>query len=108
MGGKSVLGEFEHHVLLTALRLEDGAYTANIVVELEARTGREVAAAAVYIALRRLEKNGLVRSRLRRGEPEGRERRYFRVTADGVAMAREARRRLEALWDGLAPVRGEG
>jgi DNA-binding PadR family transcriptional regulator len=109
MGDKSTLGEFEHHVLLAAMRLADDAYTASILLELEARTGREVAAAAVYIAVRRLERTGLVKSRLKHGtEPgERRERRYVRVTPAGVRMLGEARRRLVRLWEGLTFLPGE-
>src|SRR6185436_5777890 len=97
---KSALGEFEHHVLLATLRLGDEAYTASILLELEQRTGREVSAAAVYIALRRLEKSGLVRSRLKTGveRNERRERRFVRVTPAGVKLLAEARRRLDRLW----------
>lgn len=110
MGAKEVLGEFEHHVLLAALRLADGAYSAAIVLELEERTGREVAPAAVYIALRRLEENGLVRSAMRESEGRGgrRERRHFEVTEEGLEMLRESRRRFERLWEGLDPVAGGG
>jgi PadR family transcriptional regulator, regulatory protein PadR len=97
------LGEFEHHVLLAALRLGAEAYTATIVLEIEERTGREVSAAAVYIALRRLEKSGLVASRLKTAveRDERRERRYVRVTPAGVRLVTRARRSLERLWDGL-------
>lgn len=103
MGDKNTLGEFEHHILLAALRLGDVAYTTSLLNELEARTGREVSAAAIYIALRRLEQSGLVRTRLRISNElsERRERRYVRVTPAGVAAVREARRRLVQLWDGL-------
>lgn len=103
MSDKSSLGEFEHHVLLAALRLGDDAYTTSILVEIEERTGREVSAAAVYIALRRLEAAGIVRSRLRVATQlnERRERRYVRVSPAGIALVREARRRLVSLWDGL-------
>lgn len=103
MSKKSSLGAFEHHVLLATLRLDDDAYTTSIVLELEGRTGREVSAAAVYIALRRLEKSGLVRSRLKTGveRNERRERRYVRVTDAGVRIVREARRTFERLWEGL-------
>lgn len=99
---KETLGEFEHHVLLAAHRLEDGAYTAAIVRELEAVTGREVAPAAVYIALRRLEEGGMARSGLRPPAEGGRERRYFEPTPAGVELMRESRRRFQALWDGAA------
>jgi DNA-binding PadR family transcriptional regulator len=100
---KASLGEFEHHVLLAALRLGDQAYTATILTELEERTGREVSAAAVYIALRRLEHSGLVRSTLKTGpgDHERRERRYVRVTPRGIKLVREARLRFDRLWDGL-------
>jgi DNA-binding PadR family transcriptional regulator len=104
VGDKQALGEFEHHVVLAALRLGDNAYTTSILTELEARTGREISAAAVYIALRRLERSGIVRTRLRRAieRNERRERRYVQVTPAGVKLAREARQRLVRLWDGLA------
>jgi DNA-binding PadR family transcriptional regulator len=97
------LGEFEHHVLLAALRLGNEAYTATILLEIEERTGRDVSAAAVYIALRRLEKSGLVSSRLKTAveRNERRERRYVRVTPAGVKLVTRARRSLERLWDGL-------
>jgi PadR family transcriptional regulator PadR len=97
------LGEFEHHVLLAALRLGDDAYTATILIELEERTGREVSAAAVYIALRRMERTGLVRSRLKTAveRNERRERRYIRVTPAGIAQVVRARSAFERLWDGL-------
>jgi DNA-binding PadR family transcriptional regulator len=99
--GKDVLGEFEHQVLLTALRLEGEAYSTPIVLEMERMTGREVAPAAVYIALRRLEEGGFAGSELRAPDEGGRQRRYFRVTPDGLALMRESRRRYVALWDGV-------
>jgi DNA-binding PadR family transcriptional regulator len=101
--GKQLLGEFEHHVLLALLRQGDEGYSVPIVAEMEARTGREVAPAAVYIALRRLEKKGLLTSELRTAEPEegGRERRYYSITPNGMARMAEAREALMNLWDGL-------
>jgi DNA-binding PadR family transcriptional regulator len=99
---KETLGEFEHHVLLATRRLGEGAYSAAIVRELEAVTGREVAPAAVYIALRRLEDGGLALSRMAPPPEGGRERRYFRPTPAGLELMRESRRRFRALWDGVA------
>lgn len=106
MSPKSSLGEFEHHVLLAALRLGDDAYTTSILTELEQRTGREVSAAAVYIALRRLEAAGMVQSRMRESSELGerRQRRYVRVTPAGITLARDARKRLLSLWEGLTIV----
>lgn len=100
MGAKNTLGEFEHHVLLAAMRLGPDAYTTSIMLELESCTGKGAAAAAVYIALRRLENSGLVTSRLRHSG-EHRTRRYIRVTPAGHRLVSAARRRLVRLWDGL-------
>lgn len=110
MGTKGIQGEFEHHVLLVAARIGPGSYTAALVVEIEERTGREVSPSAVYVALRRLEKKGLVRSSLRTGDGPGplRERRFFEVTEEGVRALRESRERFLSLWEGLEPVVGEG
>ena len=99
------LGEFEQRVLLTLLRLGEDAYSVPIVRELEQRTGREVAAAAVYIALRRLEERGLVRSELRDpGGEGGRDRRHFLLTEEGRERLREAHRTYMSLAEGLGPV----
>lgn len=108
--GKETLGEFEHHVLLATLRLGGEGYSTSIVLELEDRIGRSVAPAAVYIALRRLETNGLVHSRLAHSDrgAGGRTRRYFEVTAEGRTRLLESRRRLDRLWEGLDPRLEEG
>ncbi|HEX6693803.1 MAG TPA: PadR family transcriptional regulator [Longimicrobiales bacterium] len=103
---KQSLGEFEHQVLLAALRLGDEAYSAAIVTELETQAGREVATAAVYVALRRLEEAGLVTSSISEQEAPGgrRERRYFRVTDRGVDLLRASREQLLRLWKGIEPL----
>lgn len=106
---KEVLGELEHQVLLAVLRCGGDAYSVPIVLELEERTGREIAPAAVYIALRRLEDKGYAESDLRSPEQDetGRSRRYFRVTEEGIAQLRESKRRFVSLWEGLDPVLGD-
>lgn len=96
------LGEFEHMVLLAILRNGGEAYSVPIVVELEQSTGRSVAPAAVYIALRRLEKRGLLKSRLVENDAEtGRPRRYFALEEAALEKLRDARQALANLWDGL-------
>lgn len=101
------LGEFEHQVMLAALRLGDEAYSVSIVLELEERTGREVSQAAVFITLRRLEEKGLLSSRLAPGADSGRERRYVSLTSAGVELLRDTRRTLARLWEGLDERLGE-
>jgi DNA-binding PadR family transcriptional regulator len=107
--GRTGLGEFEHQVLLAILRLGRESYSVPIVTELEERTGKEVATAAVYIALRRLERRGLLRSRLEPPEKSGEPypRRYFALTKAALAPLREARRSYLSLWEGVEPVLDE-
>ncbi|MBW3535739.1 MAG: PadR family transcriptional regulator [Gemmatimonadetes bacterium] len=101
---RDVLGELEHQVLLALLRCGADAYTAPLVLELEARTGRSVSTAAVYVSLRRLEDKGLVTSELRSpGAEGGRDRRHFVLTDEGEVRLREARTTLLRLWDGVEP-----
>jgi PadR family transcriptional regulator len=97
------LGEFEHIVLLAILRLGEDAYAIPIREEIEKRTGRSVARGALYTALERLENKRCLRSRMSDPLPErgGRSRRYFTVTAAGLAAIRESRRSLLRLWQGL-------
>jgi PadR family transcriptional regulator PadR len=100
---RTALGDLEHQVLIATLRLKGEAYSVSVVLEIEARTGREVAQSAVFIAMRRLEAKGLLRSRLEEQVGErGRVRRYFDLTPSGMERLREMRRALLNLWDGLA------
>jgi DNA-binding PadR family transcriptional regulator len=100
-----MLQHFELHVLLAMLREKGETYSVPLVLSLEARTGRPVAQAAVYIALQRLEKKGLVASRL--DEPaSGHPRRYFRVTQQGLAAVKAQREEHDRLWRGLPRVFG--
>ncbi len=59
---RDTLGEFEQMVLLAILRLGEDVYGVPIVDEIARRTGREVAPAAVYVTLRRLEEKGMLAS----------------------------------------------
>jgi DNA-binding PadR family transcriptional regulator len=103
---RSGLGEFEEQVLLAILRLGREAYSVSIVAELEERTSREVATAAVYVALRRLEKKGMLTSRLESPEESGEPypRRYFALTDAALAPLKASRQARLSLWDGLEPV----
>jgi PadR family transcriptional regulator PadR len=103
MFGRDFLGEFEHIIVLALLRLEDRAYGVTVRQEIEFRTNREVSIGAVYATLNRLETKGYVRSR--RGDPTpergGRSKRFFRVTAKGVAAVNRTQRALQSMTEGL-------
>jgi DNA-binding PadR family transcriptional regulator len=100
---RDTLGDFEQMVLLAILHLGDDVYGVPIVDEIARRTGREVAPAAVYVTLRRLEDKGLVASRMGESTPErgGKARRYVRVTRAGVESLRASRQALDSMWRGL-------
>src|SRR6266852_9518683 len=103
MPGRDYLGEFEHLIVLALLRLEDRAYGVTVRQEIELRTKREVSIGAVYATLDRLEAKGYVKSRLGDPTPErgGRSKRFFRVTARGVAVVNRTHSTLMRMTDGL-------
>jgi len=94
------LGDIEHFVLVALLRLGGEAYGVPILDEITVRTGRTVSRPAVYIALRRLEGKGLLRSRMGDATAErgGRARRYFRITRAGAKQLEEARVAFTRMW----------
>jgi PadR family transcriptional regulator, regulatory protein PadR len=98
-----VLGAFEQAVLLAIVRLRDDAYGRAIMKEVQERLERNVAAGAVHATLERLEKKGLVGSRLGSGTPirAGRPRRYYRLQPRGARALNDARAAAETLWRGL-------
>ena len=106
---RATLGEFEHQVLLSILRLGGDAYSVPVVLELEKTTGREVAQAAVFIALRRLEKKGHLTSRMddHAVAQTGRVRRYFELTPSALAQMRDSRQAFVRLWEGVDSILDE-
>jgi DNA-binding PadR family transcriptional regulator len=98
------LGELEHLVLLAIVRIGPESYGVPIVEDLERHTRRRILRPSVYLALKRLEDKGFIRSRM--GKPEsrrgGRARRHFAATTAGLRVLRESQRTLTRLWDGTA------
>ena len=97
------LGEFEHIVILALLRLGKQAYGVSVRQEIEVRTGRDVSIGAVYATLGRLETKGYVTSHLGDATPArgGKSKRFFHVTAKGVAAINRTQRALHSMTDGL-------
>jgi PadR family transcriptional regulator PadR len=97
------LGSFEQAVLLGIIRLDRGAYGRAILKEVQARLERDVAAGAVQATLERLERKGLVRSKVGSGTPirDGRARRFYTVLSEGLRALDEARETHESVWRGF-------
>ncbi len=103
-----MLTDFELMILLAALRVSEDAYGVQIAREIERTGGRRVLLGAVYTALDRLERNGLVASIV--GDPTpargGRAKRFFRVTPRGLRAVKETQKALIALWTNVPRLEG--
>lgn len=108
MARSEFLGGFELLVLLALIRLGDEAYGVPISEAIEESSGRDVAIGSVYITLDRLERKGLVVSRLGEATPErgGRAKTYFKPTAKGLREAKQAQRTLMTLWNSVPQLEG--
>jgi DNA-binding PadR family transcriptional regulator len=98
-----VLGAFEQAVLLAVVRLREDAYGRAILKEVQTRLERDVVAGAVHATLERLERKGLLASRLGTGTPirAGRPRRYYRLQPAGIRALNDARETVDQIWAGL-------
>jgi PadR family transcriptional regulator len=108
MKEREYLGNFETMVLLSLLRLGEGAYGVPITGEIEKQSGRPVAVGSVYAALERLERKRLVTSHW--GEPTaergGRAKKHFTVTTSGLKELRHTQKTLINLWRGVPELKG--
>lgn len=98
------IGDFEQRILLALIRLGTDAYGVTVRQEIEARTGRAVSPGAMYTALARLEKRGLVSSRLGDPTPErgGKRKRLYTVQPAGERALARVYESLRLMASGLA------
>ena len=103
MAAPPVLGDLEQLVLLAVMRLGDTAYAVSVRAEIAERARRDVSRGAIQVTLDRLERKGLLRSRL--GDPTaergGKAKRMFTVTAAGSKALQAAIDGTRAMLDGL-------
>ena len=98
-----LLTRAEELLLLAVWRLQEGAYGAAIRNHLGEVTGEDWSIGSVYAPLDRLGRKGFVRSYMGAPTPErgGRSKRYFELTAEGVAALNHARQVHETMWTNL-------
>ena len=98
-----LIGEFEQVVLLSLLRLGNGAWGAAIRRDIQERIGRELPVSVVYVTLRRMEQKGWVKSYV--GEPTaergGRRRRHYLIDTPGEHALGRSYRALRRMTEGL-------
>jgi PadR family transcriptional regulator len=102
---RTYLGEFEQLLLFALRHLEEDAYGARIRTAIEERTGRLVSPGAIYTALDRLERRGLVSSWL--GDPTaqrgGKRKRHYTLQPAGAELLRRSHDALTRMARGLNP-----
>lgn len=98
------IGDFEQRILLALLRLGSDAYGVTIRGDIETRTGRTVSPGALYTALTRMEKRGLVSSRLGEPTPErgGKRKRLYTVQPAGERALARVYESLRLMASGMA------
>jgi DNA-binding PadR family transcriptional regulator len=103
MAKRDYLSDFEQLVLLSVLRLGQGAHGAAIRRDLEETAHRSVSVASIYVALSRLEQKGLARSWMSDPMPVrgGKARKHYELEADGIRALREGKEVLERMWAGV-------
>ncbi len=101
-----VLGDFEKMVLLAILQLGGESYGAPILDEIESRTGQTPSSGSLYVALRRLERRGVLSSSFGEPTPErgGRAKRFFRVEPEALRLLRRSQDIWNSMAEGLGPV----
>jgi PadR family transcriptional regulator, regulatory protein PadR len=99
-------GGFERLVMLAVTRLGDNAYGMTVRAEIEQRTSRKVSLGAVYSTLDRLETKDYVTSKQAAGgaDPEGRAKRFFRITAQGARALNEGIAALDRMREGVSAI----
>ncbi len=106
MSTQRYIGTFEHLVLLAILHAGAKAYAPNVRATIEDLTGRPVNRGSLYVTIDRLERKGLVASRLERGDSarEGRPLRRLKITSEGVDAIRSVREVFLSAWEDLGEV----
>ena len=99
------LGNLEEYILLLVLVIPDeDSYGVAISEEYRNKTGKSISIPAVHTVLKRLEKKGLVNSKL--GEATqvrgGKRKRMYSITKFGYKVLKEIQEGREGLWQ-LAP-----
>jgi DNA-binding PadR family transcriptional regulator len=105
MVAPQTLGNLELLVLLAVLRLGDGAYAVAVRDAIAERTQSDPSRGAVSVTLDRLERKGLLRSRL--GEPTaergGKAKRLYTLAATGRQALSATLEGTQAMLQGLSP-----
>ncbi len=93
------LGHLEESVLLLVM-IVDEAYGVSVAQAYEEKTGNTISIPAIHTVLKRLEKKGMLRSRMGEATAErgGRRKRIFEATPYGYQVIAQLRENRLKLW----------
>jgi DNA-binding PadR family transcriptional regulator len=94
-----VQGVFEQAVLIAVATLGSGSSGATILAEVRERLGRNVHSGSVHSTLQRLERKGLITSRLG-STPDngGRPAHHYVIAEEGLRALRRAKAEIQRAW----------
>lgn len=103
---RSQIGELEELVLLSVGSLMDEAYAVSILKVIKEHTKRTLDVTAIHSVLRRLEKKGLVSSKMGGATPTrgGRRKKFFTLTTAGRAVLDDIMEVRSALYNKLPKI----
>jgi PadR family transcriptional regulator PadR len=95
----------EEIVLVSILKLRDGAYGVGIKNQIRELTGEDWNYGLLYCALDQLVKKGCLIKREGKPLPErgGRRKMYYSISASGRRALAEAYELKQTLWEGIVP-----
>lgn len=101
-----LLTRAEELILLAILKLKDNAYCVPILDHIVEISEEKWTLGGIYVPLNRLEKNGLVISKLGDPIPErgGKSKRYYNLTSAGLKALEKMKRVEKAMWEGLPDI----
>ena len=100
----SNLGEFEELVLLIVMSNPGEAYSVAIAKEMQRVTSRKIVHSVVHASLSRIEKKGLVDSKMGEASKErgGRRKRMYIISKAGILALEKAKSYRDELWGLIA------
>ncbi|MBN1274053.1 MAG: PadR family transcriptional regulator [Candidatus Aminicenantes bacterium] len=101
---KKFISRSEEYILLSVLLLGEEAYGVAVRNQLKTFTGESWAFGAVHVMLNRLEKKGLLTSRLTApvSQRGGRSKRVFRLTPEGRRTLEKIKEVHDRVWSVLS------
>lgn len=100
------LSRSEESILLTILKLGEGAYGVSIREKIRKDTGQEWSFASIYTPLDKLRRKGFVRKTKGNPLPErgGKSRYFYEVTPSGIQSLVELRESQQKIWSGIPDI----